>query len=479
MAHSKQKKTGFLDRTVASFQHYTKKNFTIAWQNIAGTARAISGTINPDLPAMDQERLLKKMQDCLNPKGGELTARRNTIDLGGTYLNLSDKGKKAFLTILASSFDIDREQLAHKIKQVQSANTLEQSLSAERELRDVLRSPRMRILRQFNGLPEGIKFLVDMRADLLKCIGKTTSELTPLEEDLRTLLSAWFDIGLLEMQEITWNSPASLLEKLIAYEAVHEISSWADLKNRLDSDRRCFAFFHPKMPDEPLIFVEVALVKGMADNIQVLLDESLPSIDPKDVDTAIFYSISNAQAGLAGISFGNFLIKRVVDSLSREFPHIKTFATLSPIPGFTKWLDGKLTGKDETLLTPAEAKALVRSTTSKDANKSLQELLHSKWADDAKHRELLESILKRLCALYLLKEKRGALALDPVANFHLTNGARVERINWLADTSKKGLQQSHGLMVNYLYQLAKIDDNHESYLSARSIAASSQVKSLV
>lgn len=471
-------KTGFFDRTVASLQHYTKRNITMAWEGISGTARAVTGTINPDLPPADRERLMKQMQACLNPKGGELSARRNTVGLGGNYLHLSEKGKQHFLMLLAQSFDIDRAGLAEKLQAVASASQFEERIEAEQALREALRSPRMKILRQFNALPDGIKFLVDMRADLLK-LSKGHKELLPLEEDLRVLLAAWFDVGLLNMQEITWHSPAALLEKLIAYEAVHEIRSWDDLKNRLDSDRRCFAFFHPKMPSEPLIFVEVALVQGMADNIQVLLDETLPAVNPKEADTAIFYSISNAQAGLSGISFGNFLIKRVVDSLSRELPGIKTFATLSPIPGFGKWLNTKLAEGNEALLATSEIRAVKKIVAEKNAVIGIQQLLQGDWTKQAKQKEVLEPILMRLCAHYLLKEKKGKLALDPVANFHLTNGARLERINWLADTSKKGLQQSAGLMVNYLYQLAKIEDNHENYLSAKSIAASSQVKGLL
>ena len=204
---------------------------------------------------------------------------------------------------------------------------------SQRELRTALNAPRIKLLTQFNALPEGVKFLVDMRAELLR-FGREDRGLVGLEADLKGLLAAWFDIGFLELKRITWDSPAALLEKLSVYEAVHQVRSWTDLKNRLDSDRRCFAFFHPRMPSEPLIFVEVAMVSGMAADVQALLDVKAPVIDPRSADTAIFYSISNAQRGLAGISFGGFLIKRVVDQLSAEFPKLKTFATLSPIPGF-------------------------------------------------------------------------------------------------------------------------------------------------
>ena len=251
------------------------------------------------------------------------------------------------------------------------------------------------------------------------------------------------------------------------------------MRNRLDSDRRCFAFFHPKMPDEPLIFVEVALVEGLADNIQVLLDESLPEVRSKDADTAIFYSISNAQAGLAGISFGNFLIKRVVGSLSDEFKKIKTFATLSPIPGFGKWLTQQLEAEDESLFTATEAKILCRLGKESNANKALSSILAGKWQENVTTCNALKPVITRLCSYYLLKEKRKDKALDPVANFHLTNGARLEQINWMADSSTKGLKQSLGLMVNYLYNRAKIDDNHEIYVAGKAVPASKTVKSLL
>jgi malonyl-CoA decarboxylase len=281
------------------------------------------------------------------------------------------------------------------------------------------------------------------------------------------LFTSWFDIGLLTLERIDWGSPAALLEKLIAYEAVHEIQSWTDLKNRLDSDRRCYAFFHPRMPGEPLIFVEVALVAGMADNIQKLLDERAPHVDPATADAAIFYSISNTQTGLRGISFGNFLIKRVVDSLSHELPNLKSFATLSPIPGFRAWLDRQLADGESALLTPAK-------------KSDLQAVLADPaWAQEEAIAGALAPTMRRLCAYYLLQEKSNGQPLDPVARFHLANGARVERLNWLADSSPKGLQESAGLMVNYLYRLVDIETNHEAYVAEGRIAAAPAVKSLL
>jgi len=349
-------------------------------------------------------------------------------------------------------------------------------------LREILQAPRIKLLTRFNALPEGVKFLVDLRADLLP-LAREGAAFKALDDDLRALLVTWFDVDFLELRQITWNNaPAALLEKLVAYEAVHEIRSWQDLKNRLESDRRCFAFFHPRMPEEPLIFVEVALVNGLAGNVQELLDESAPTQDPATADTAIFYSISNAQKGLAGISFGNFLIKRVVDRLSAEFKNLKTFATLSPVPGFVSWLDDRLAEGDAGLLSQAERKALnTIGERGRGAKGVMKELVHSTdWPDDGEKSVALRGPLLRLCARYLIEEKRrNGAALDPVAHFHLSNGARLERFNWLGDWSEKGLNQSAGIMVNYLYKLGEIEDNHERYKSTGDVSASSSARALM
>jgi malonyl-CoA decarboxylase len=252
------------------------------------------------------------------------------------------------------------------------------------------------------------------------------------------------------------------------------------LKNRLDSDRRLYAFFHPRMPDEPLIFVEVALVRGMAGNVQELLDEHAPVEDPHKANTAIFYSINNAQKGLVGISFGNFLIKRVVDHLAAEHPRLRTFATLSPIPGFRAWLEKRLAEEgEEQLLTAGERKAIA-ALPGPAAAAGLKGLIGTpRWYDDEAIAGALKTPLMRFCARYLLTEQRNGRAIDPVAHFHLSNGARVERINWLGDLSPKGLQQSAGLMVNYLYRLADIEENHEIYSGDGRVSASSATRSLL
>ena len=293
------------------------------------------------------------------------------------------------------------------------------------------------------------------------------------------MLVSWFDIGFLELSRITWQTSAALLEKLIEYEAVHAIRSWDDLKNRLDSDRRCYAFFHPCLPEEPLIFVEVALVTGMSGSIQELLDEHAPAEDPLGADTAIFYSISNCQRGLAGVSFGNFLIKRVVDDLAHDLPNLKTFATLSPAPDFGLWLEGQEAADGDDLLSEGEARALKAVARAESAIGALKALLaHSDWYQDGAIAGTLKPILMRLFSRYLLAEQRGGRALDRVAHFHLTNGARIERINWLADVSQRGLAQSASMMVNYRYKLDEIEINHENYTSDGVVVGSAEVRKL-
>ena len=271
-----------------------------------------------------------------------------------------------------------------------------------------------------------------------------------------------------------------LLERLVGYEAVHEIRSWSDLKNRLDSDRRCYALFHHRMPSEPLIFVEVALVRGLADSVQRLLDKKAPLLDAREADTAIFYSISNCQRGLAGISFGNFLIKRVVELLGAEFRGLKVFATLSPIPGFRGWLDPRLAKDEAGLLNEDEAQALLAAVPDSAAGPAaLATILAQRgWFRDAALAKVAEPVLVRLAARYLLGESRGKRALDPVAHFHLSNGARVERIVMAADTSGKGVRESATLMVNYQYDPPKIEEYHEDYAGEGKRNASTAVRRL-
>lgn len=448
-----------------------------AWREISGS-NSVSGGFSPDLSGNDDlTKLEKQMVACLDARGGEVSARARAADLGRTYLALNETGRKRFLGIVAEKFGPDTAAIESAVTVLEVAGPDTRAI-AQDALRKALEPPRIRLMTQFNALPEGVKFLVDLRSDLIGFAD--TPALKSLDSDLRQLLTSWFDIGFLELRRITWNSPASLLEKLIAYEAVHEIRSWDDLKNRLAADRRLFAFFHPRMPDEPLIFVQVALVKGLAGSVTALLDESAPDGDPKEADTAIFYSISNAQKGLVGISFGGFLIKRVVDELQSEFVGLKTFSTLSPIPGFARWVKSAL-DSDAGLLGTEDRSTLAGVFGEGDGRAALRRVLDdTSWADEPAKAGVLEPVLTRLCVRYLLMERneRGR-SRDPVAHFHLTNGARVERVNWLADTSSQGLSQSCGMMVNYLYNLDRIEANHERYTGDGKVAASTAVNRIL
>jgi malonyl-CoA decarboxylase len=424
------------------------------------------------------EPIAAQMRACLDGRGGEVSARNRAAKLAETYQELDDAGRKDFLRTLAA-FDSDAEAVGRAYAEVQAAADPAELAVAKADLRRALEPPRLKLLTQFTTIPDGRKFLVDLREFLLRS-RKDDRLLAALEADLRGLLAAWFDIGFLELQRIDWNSPASLLEKLVDYEAVHAIRSWRDIKNRLDSDRRCYAFFHPRMPGEPLIFVEVALVKGLAGSVQSLLDEKAPVQDAREADTAIFYSISNCQRGLAGISFGNFLIKRVVEELSAEFRNLKAFATLSPIPGFRKWLDAQLASDATDVLSDEEAASLGSAMPAPSGKESLAAIVAKRgWWREVGLRKTAEPVLVRLCARYLMMETNGGKrARDPVAHFHLSNGARVERINMLGDTSEKGAKESATLMVNYLYDPAKIEDWHEDYAGEGKRNASTTVRRL-
>ena len=461
---------GFLDRTLRG-----------AWRAIARVARGKTAEIRPELPDADLARLKEQILACLEERGGEVSARARAAALGETYLSLNPEGRRRFLGVLASEITLDPDPIDKAINGLNEAPDQPTRRRAERALRVALRSPRVTLYRRFTSLPQGVKFLVDLRADLLE-FRREDPSLDVLEDELKSQLISWFDYGFLELRRIEWNSPAALLEKLIEYEAVHRIRGWDDLKNRLGTDRRCFAFFHPRMPEEPLIFVWVALVKGMSDNIQVLLDTSAPVIEPESADAAIFYSITNPQAGLKGISFGDFLIKRVVDLLASEFPSLKTFSTLSPLPLFSRWLKRTLDeGGGGELFSASERKTLGPLQSGLGDGETLRALLYEPgWERTTEISEALEAPLLRLSAAYLTKEKRGEVfAADPVAHFHLSNGARIERLNWLADTSGNGVRQSYGIMVNYLYKLNEIESNHESYKGDGKIKTSSAVRGLV
>jgi malonyl-CoA decarboxylase len=447
--------------------------FDRAIRRIAGVWRDMAQGVARE----EDDSVAAQMRACLAGRGGEVSARNRAAKLAQEYLSLDDAGRRGFLATLAG-FDSDPDAVAAAATAVRDAGDPAERAAAKTRLRRVLEPPRAKLLTQFTAIPDGMKFLVDLRASLLD-----------LMADDRTLLASWFDVGFLDLRRIDWNSPAALLEKLAGYEAVHGIRSWRDMKNRLDSDRRCYAFFHPRMPTEPLIFVEVALVKGLADSVQALLDPRAPLVDTKSADTAIFYSISNCQRGLAGISFGNFLIKRVVEVLAAEVRNLKVFATLSPVPGFRRWLDSELAKPDANVLSDEESGSL-RAAVPKGAaaatgpaaangREALAAILAARgwWRGEAT-RKAVEPVLVRLCARYLLIEGKGQRALDPVAHFHLSNGARLERVMLAADTSEKGVKESATIMVNYLYDPARIEDYHEEYAGEGKRNAATTVRRL-
>ncbi len=421
----------------------------------------------------------EQLKDCAAGLGGEVSARQRAARLADTYLGLSDGGRAAFLRIIATEFGPDPKAVAKAHGRYQEAIGSDAQWAAESGLRTAMRSARLRILTQFNALPNGMKFIVDLRADLLRYLNKDPA-LLAFDRELETRLSAWFDVGFLELQRISWNSPALLLEKLIEYEAVHQIGSWNDLKNRLDSDRRCYAFFHPRMPMEPLIFVEVALVDKLADNVQALLDERAPVFDAKRARTAIFYSISNTQVGLRGVSFGNFLLKRVVDDLKRDFPRLATFATLSPLPKLRRWAeknpDAWQRAFSEDMVQRVARHLEPKGLVVKGVEDVRALLANDAWVANVPLARALQAGLTRLVGHYLVLAKVDGRPFDPVARFHLGNGARIERINALADTSANGLQQSYGMMVNYLYDPDAIESNLEAFSREGAIATSSAVR---
>lgn len=368
-----------------------------------------------------------------------------------TYENLDDVGRNEFFTLLCSEYDLDVDAVAERLERYRhhpDARALE-ALSQAVEPR------RQALFRLLNMVPDGTARLVRMREHLLGII-KTHPELARIDVDLRHLFASWFNRGFLVMQPIDWTTPAHILEKIIAYEAVHEIGSWRELRNRLEpQDRHCFAFFHPAMGDEPLVFVEVALTNAMTDRIVQILDVDRERVDPHRATHAIFYSISSCHRGLSGVSFGNFLIKQVAISLRQQFPLLKKFATLSPVPGFRKWLEQQDEDTARELLVEqsdiADSKALA-----------------------ARHQKLLEHAAK-----YFLNAKTpGSEPLDPVARFHLKNGAELNRLNPDADSSTKSINQSLGLMVNYVYDLARVESNHELYMQQNRIVCSSQIRKL-
>ncbi|GCC28438.1 malonyl-CoA decarboxylase, mitochondrial [Chiloscyllium punctatum] len=408
------------------------------------------------------------------------------------YRGLGAAERPLFLTKLAADYGTDHglvSELYGRVREVQSRD-LGTLLQAEDRLRYSL-TPRYKFLiSHICRLEEGVKFIVDLRADILQFLQNKTADSPQLREMngiLKTLLSDWFSIGFLNLERITWQSSCDLLQKISEYEAVHPVRNWADIKRRVGPYRRCYVFTHNAMPREPLIVLHVALTDNISNNIQAIVrkDPSLETTeDVNKITTAIFYSISSSQRGLQGVELGTYLIKRVVKELQVEFPHMSQFSSLSPIPDFTKWLRGTLSfkikeGKSNQIFTELEYKEL-QDIIEGPVLEKLQHLLsNNEWVKSDKLVRILETPLMRLCAWYLYGEKHRGGALDPVANFHLQNGAVIWRINWLADTSPRGLSSSFGIMANYRYFLEDANRNSVQYLRTRQIEASKQILSLV
>lgn len=394
---------------------------------------------------------------------GEATAAALAQRLVDAFEDLDDEARHKFFTFLASALNPDSDQVLAAAERYQA----DPSPEALATLGRACEPPRQELFRRINMASGGTAMLVALRSALLDQTAKYP-ELCGVDDDLLHLFGSWFNRGFLTLQQIDWRTPAFLLEKLIAYESVHEIQGWDDLRRRLEQDRRCFAFFHPALVDEPLIFVEVALVKGMATSVQSLLDTGQERVDPAKADTAIFYSINNCQRGLRGVSFGNFLIKQVAADLKQELPNLKTFATLSPVPGFRRWL-----------LSDAVTAAAKTSTDQNLVDKIALVQDETDWPKEPERSAMLREPILALAAHYLLNAKRpDDRPIDPVARFHLGNGARLERVNWMADTSSNGIRQSGGVMVNYLYDLNNLERNHEAYVNRKQVIAARRVEQL-
>lgn len=447
---------------------------------VARSFKKMKGLLTPSkrpkpLDTKSLQKIREQLQECADSLGGEVSARQRASRLGETYLGLNDKGRHDFLHLIATEFGPDPARVDEAHADYQKAIGTPEQWDAESRMRQAMRSSRVRILTQFNALPQGVRFLVDLRVDLLR-FRKNNPALASLDRELENRLNTWFDVGFLELRRLTWQSPAALLEKLIQYEAVHTIQSWTDLKNRLDSDRRCYAFFHPRMPDEPLIFVEVALTNQLVGDIQTLLDIQAPVFDTEEADTATFYSISSTQDGLRGVSFGNFLLKRVIDDLKRDFPQLSHFTTLSPLPTFRRWAEETPEAWEQAFL-PGDIERISRLADLPNELSAIRDFLKDPaWTETPRLSRPLQNPLTRLAAIYLLMSRSSERLYDPVARFHLGNGARIERLNFLADTSERGVAQSYGMMVNYLYDPDAIEENVEALLREGRISASAPIR---
>jgi len=399
--------------------------------------------------------------EALLGERGEVSGAALARQALAAYEGLDERGREEFFDILAHEFAPSPEAVGKAADAYRYEPTPQNLI----QLQQVIDTARQELFRRLNMAPGGTAALVEMRRQLLRGL-KAHPAWSAIDADLLHLFRSWFNRGFLRLERIDWRTPAIVLEKLIEYEAVHAVQGWRDLRRRLEGDRRCFAYFHPQLRDEPLIFIEVALTRGMSAHVQPLLDINAPVAGPAQADTAIFYSITNCQEGLRGISFGNLLIKQVAEDLKGEFPHLKQFATLSPIPGFRRWLDG------------TEARVKLSVGPNAEQRLALLGAIETPGWHAGEVPEDLQKLLTRLCAWYLLHAKQDGEPLDPVARFHLGNGAALERLNWLGDTSESGMARSAGMMVNYVYRLEDVERNHERYFADHAIVASRAVEKL-
>ena len=497
-------KTGVIDARPKAGMQAPKPAESTA-QKAAATVAASLSAIDADTPRSTRDRLkgylrhkeealsprvlrrtLDELKAIVDPQISEVEGGRRAQGVARWYASATPAQRRDMWLLMSEQFVADPQTTKQAQAQFAAKVGTPDEAAAEVHYRRATVSPRRRLLQRISAFPQGIRFLVDLRAEMLAHL-KADKRLQALDVEMEYMFSTWFDVGFLDLRRISWDSPASLIEKLIKYEAVHDIKSWSDVKNRLDSDRRCYGFFHPRLPDDPLIFVEVALMDGMADCITPLLDESADATDLKKSTTAIFYSISNTQVGLRGVSFGDSLIKRVVETLKDEFPKLKVFATLSPIPGFRAWLGKNATAMLERLDDKARLQlaaalgggTLVPLKVDVKADVPVTQFLFA--ADNATGldpKSPVRKLLLQCAAQYLGQELKDGKPLDPVARFHLGNGARVERLNWAGDPSPKGLKQSCGLMVNYLYDLKRLD-KHRALLAQGKIAVSADIANLL
>ncbi len=445
-------------------QNTTPENGT---QPVAGTMSTLSRTLGSVMEAgrdilarsrrgrqekADSPAALAGLCRELLDHRGEASGLALAGEITAGYRRLPESARLEFFFMLADEFDVNPEEILAAAERYRAEPGLEQLWGIDR----AVEAPRQKLFRRLNMAPDGTSTLVAMRGHLLTTL-RANPHLRAVDSDLKHLFISWFNKGFLELRRIDWSSPANVLEKLIHYEAVHAINGWDDLRSRLREDRRCFAFFHPALVDDPLVFVEIALTDKLPDAMAPLLAQKRQAVPADKISTVVFYSISNCHPGLAGISFGNFLIKNVVEELKKEMPQLKTFVTLSPVPGFRNWLlQADLEG-----LVPEDMIPRVRQPMGKVVDATVYDAL------------------RKLCAHYLLRVKSGDAPRDPVARFHLGNGARLHRLHGGADLSVKGKEQSAGIMVNYLYDLNRIEENHEAFFDKGRIAVSRTIERLL